>query len=218
MAWWKQIRLVLIGAVIALLAVVFWPKAETGLTYGAVGRIEQFEPMAEICLNRDGGCQTLQGPFEFFMGNFLRTDGTGAMLAVLSDATTMQIGANADIVIDEYIFDPEKVSSLSARVISGAVRMKSGEISKQADSEVALETPVASIGVRGTDFWVGEIDGAISVLLFDGAVVIETDAGQAVLDQPGQGVAIPSRTAPPGEVKVWPEAKVTRALAMVPNF
>jgi hypothetical protein len=77
-------------------------------------------------------------------------------------------------------------------------------------------TPVATVGVRGTDFWAGPIDNqALGVLLVEGAVSVSNRAGSQVLDQRGQGTNIATARSPPGPVTFWPQDKVNRALAAV---
>ena len=74
---------------------------------------------------------------------------------------------------------------------------------------------MAEIGIRGTDFWTGPIDGQFGVLLLDGAVTVSNPAGVVVLDQPGEGTNIAGPDSAPGPVTQWPQQKVDRALAAV---
>jgi hypothetical protein len=79
-----------------------------------------------------------------------------------------------------------------------------------------VTTPVATIGIRGTDFWGGPIDEqALGVFLIEGAVSVSNAAGEAILDQPGQGTNIGAPGAAPGPVTIWPQDKVDRAFATV---
>ncbi len=83
-------------------------------------------------------------------------------------------------------------------------------------SRVSLTTPVANVGIRGTDFFAGPIDNqALGVLLLEGSVSVSNAAGQRLLSRPGQGTNIAAPGAAPGPVTIWPQAKVDRALAAV---
>jgi hypothetical protein len=79
--------------------------------------------------------------------------------------------------------------------------------------DISIRTPVATIGVRGTDFWAGPIDGALGVLLIEGEVSVTNIAGEAVLDAPGEGTNVAGPDVAPGPVTQWPQEKVERALA-----
>jgi hypothetical protein len=78
------------------------------------------------------------------------------------------------------------------------------------DRKIAVSTPLADIGVRGTEFWGGPLD-TYGVLLLEGEVSVSNQAGSVVLAKPGQGTDIPSPLDPPGAPTAWPEEKVARA-------
>ncbi len=79
-----------------------------------------------------------------------------------------------------------------------------------------MTTPVAIIGIRGTEFWGGPIDDqALGVFLIEGAVSVSNAAGEQILSQPGQGTNIATPGAVPGPVTFWPPDKVNRAIATV---
>jgi hypothetical protein len=86
---------------------------------------------------------------------------------------------------------------------------------KPPGAQVVMRTPVVEIGIRGTDFWTGPIDGQFGVLLLEGAVSVSNAAGAVVLDQPGEGTNIAGPGSAPGPVTQWPQQKVDRALAEV---
>jgi hypothetical protein len=81
--------------------------------------------------------------------------------------------------------------------------------------DITVRTPVATIGVRGTDFWTGPIDGQFGVLIMEGEVVVSNPAGEAILDAPGEGTNIAGADSAPGPVTQWPQEKVDRALSAV---
>lgn len=83
------------------------------------------------------------------------------------------------------------------------------------DKKIAISTPVADIGVRGTEFWGGPLVAKYGVLLLNGEVTVSNQAGSVTLSQPGQGTDIPSPLDPPGAPSVWPAEKVARAIETV---
>ncbi len=98
----------------------------------------------------------------------------------------------------------------------GAFRFLSGRVAKLASSDVSVTTPVATVGIRGTEFWGGPIDDqALGVFLIQGAVSVSNAAGTQILSQPGQGTNVATPGAAPGPVTFWPADKVNRAIATV---
>ncbi len=146
----------------------------------------------------------------------LRT-GSGARLQLtLADNTVLTLGADARLVIDRFIFSPDKQNNaLSITAAQGAFRFISGQIGKVAGADLRIITQVATIGVRGTDFLAGPIDGNYGVLLLDGAVEVANPGGAVVLDRPGLGTTIASPTSPPSTPMIWPQGKVERAIASI---
>ncbi len=98
---------------------------------------------------------------------------------------------------------------------AGAFRFVSGKLAGLASDDMTVRTPSATIGIRGTDFWGGDIDASYGVFLFSGRVVVTTLGGAAVLDRPGTGTSVTDAAAAPGPVVTWPQAKVARAAATV---
>jgi hypothetical protein len=146
-------------------------------------------------------------------GDVLATEGGARLEIGFLDATTLTLGENAKLRIDRFVYAPRTTRTSVRLAAVGAFRFVSG--TRGGDSDVAIVTPVATIGVRGTDFWAGPIDGAYGVLLLEGAVDVANGAGSATLDEPGEGVNIAGPGAAPGAVTQWPQDKVSRALSAV---
>jgi len=70
---------------------------------------------------------------------------------VFLDGTSLTVGPNSSLVIDKYVYDPEKKTGEMALTVSkGTLRFVGGVISKK--SEVKVTTPSASMGIRGGIF------------------------------------------------------------------
>ena len=67
---------------------------------------------------------------------------------LLLDRSVFTVGANARLTIDRYVYDPNSGRSFSATVAKGAFRFMSGQPDRRGTS--SINTPVASIGIRGT--------------------------------------------------------------------
>ncbi len=132
----------------------------------------------------------------------------------LVDDSVVTLGANARLRLDAFVYNPNGANRLRATVV-GAFRFVSGALPAGATRQASVTTPFSVIGVRGTDFWGGPIDGGFGVLLLEGAVSV-THAGSTVeLTAPGQGTSFTTAASAPGPIVVWAQAKVNRALATV---
>ncbi|HXF52819.1 MAG TPA: FecR domain-containing protein, partial [Hyphomicrobiaceae bacterium] len=89
----------------------------------------------------------------------------------LADDTKLALGPNARLVLDKFVYDPDKSGKqVLINFAVGAFRF----ISSAKDSKgYELKTPHATLGVRGTvfDFYVGEKGGMV-VLMHKGAVEV----------------------------------------------
>jgi hypothetical protein len=86
-------------------------------------------------------------------GDILRTGGNGRMGVVLRDDTRLSLGPETEIRIDQFVFEPAKGRlALLLTMARGAMAFVSGNIAKLSHDAARIETPVAILGVRGTQF------------------------------------------------------------------
>jgi hypothetical protein len=72
---------------------------------------------------------------------------------VFKDGTLLTLGGNADIKIRDYVFDPKADRyAFALYMAKGSAIYESGKIGKLAPGAVQVETPTATVGVRGTRF------------------------------------------------------------------
>ena len=149
--------------------------------------------------------------------NEVVSTGDGTRLEItFKDNTRLTLGEKVKLTLDTYIYNRTAGLGTIKFEVAGAFRFVSGRLSKLAKADVSVTTPVANIGIRGTDFWAGPIDDqALGVFLITGAVSVSNAAGTQILNQSGQGANIAGSGAAPGPVTFWPADKVNRALAAV---
>jgi hypothetical protein len=79
----------------------------------------------------------------------VETRGEGLVQILLRDGSTFTVGANSDLVIDEFVYDPSAGSGrLVASFGKGVARFVGGKLSKSVGG-VTVKTPVGTIGIRG---------------------------------------------------------------------
>jgi len=155
----------------------------------------------------------------------------GKVGLTFEDNTKVDITENSKLVIDDFVYDPnsKKGGKLAVKVALGTVRYASGQIAKNNPQAVAINTPTATVAVRGTDFTatVDELGRSTFILLPScpqgyvdierdcktGKIEVITDEGAVVLDQAFQATRVDSR-----ETKPWKPVKVNLTEDMIDNL
>ena len=135
----------------------------------------------------------------------------GKVGITFQDNTQVQVNENSRLVIDDFVYDPKstKGGKLAVNVAAGTVRYASGQIAKNNPQAVAVNTPTATIGVRGTDFTatVDELGASTIILLPScpygwidvardcktGEISVTNDAGSVILNRPFQATKVETR-------------------------
>jgi hypothetical protein len=87
------------------------------------------------------------------LGDDIQTAASSVLQILLLDKTTFTVGANARVRIDRFVYDPAKgASAVGASVAKGAFRFMSGKPTRGMPGQSNVNTPVGSIGIRGTIF------------------------------------------------------------------
>ncbi len=92
-----------------------------------------------------------------FLGNRITSGADAGMQIVLLDETTFTIGADSEMVIDTFVYDPaSKRGQVSASVTKGVFRFVTGQVARAEPRNMQVKVPNATIGIRGTAVW-GEV-------------------------------------------------------------
>ena len=125
------------------------------------------------------------------------------------DDTKVVIKENSRLLIDDFVFNPNQSGGkLGLKVGFGTVRYASGQIAHSNPQSVDIQTPTATIGVRGTDFnmTVDEIGRSLVVLVpscdqvgrcVTGKIEVTSLSGTVVLDQPYTATYVSQASAAP---------------------
>ncbi len=90
-----------------------------------------------------------------YQNDIVRTGADSSAGIIFEDNTIISLGPKSALVIEEYVFAPEKgVLSMVARILKGTASYLSGIIGRQSPESVKFHTPDATIGIRGTQFLV----------------------------------------------------------------
>ncbi len=81
----------------------------------------------------------------------IRTGKPAAVGIVLTDDTTISLGSNSELSLGDYAFEPKEGKfALSLKMLKGTFAYITGQIGKLAPDSARIQTPDATIAVRGT--------------------------------------------------------------------
>jgi hypothetical protein len=125
------------------------------------------------------------------------------------DQTQVSLTEHTYMEIDEYVFDPDpSKSKMALNFVQGTARFATGSLGLVAKENIQIQTPTASIGIRGTDFTttVDELGRSLVILLPDedctgtvrleegckpsGSITVTNQGGTVTLDQAYQAVMV----------------------------
>jgi len=130
------------------------------------------------------------------------------------DGSTFEVGPDAVIRIDAFVFNPEESAShKTLSVIRGVFRYISGFVAS--DQDTKIEVPAGTIGIRGS-IAAGIVDPAVPMFLHvaQGNATFTNDAGSSEIGA-GQSIAAPSRTTRPMRPDMMPAAVAAQALQAI---
>jgi hypothetical protein len=177
----------------------------------AVGHVARVQNIAHATYAEDR--RRLGSESDIKMQDLLTTGRDSRLKIILKDGSSIQLGENAELLVDEFVYRPREERAITLNALKGALRYISRKMRETSRQDVKIKTPVLNLGVRGTDFWVGPIDGATGVLVLTGKVLVSSKHGLVSL-RPGEGTMVKgdgTLTLP----AQWGEEKKRRALAMV---
>jgi hypothetical protein len=123
----------------------------------------------------------------------ITTDANGQTQILFLDGSSISVGPNADLIIDEFVYDPATgTGKMTITAVQGAMRFVGGKLSKQ-DNAVTLHMGGSTIGVRGGVFVANVQRGGSAQVIFvyGKAVQVSGKNGcSAELYRPGYAVDI----------------------------
>jgi hypothetical protein len=134
-----------------------------------------------------------------YLNDQLITDANSSAELSLTDNTVISLTANTNVSIDRYHFDTKNASNKSecvVKIVEGGFRSITGMIAKEDPQNYQVKTPVATIGVRGTDYHLtcrkdhtpacafGLTTGEIELTNDKGSFTLNQDSPYATFDSP----------------------------------
>jgi len=192
-----------------ILAVVFLSAAQGESDDEMVGQVTAIKGNAVAI--QDALPRPLKIGATILLNDVIST-GKGAKVELkMSDNAVFSLGPRTSFVVEEYFLTGETGSGV-VRLLDGAVKVISGQIAQLSNKPFKLNTAVATIGVRGTTFWGGKLDGVNQFALLDGAgITVTNQAGSVEITAVGQGTSVADGTTAPIAPRAWGPSKMARA-------
>jgi hypothetical protein len=115
------------------------PDGVVAQTVGAAGAVN---PQAQ------SGDRVLNVGSSIIFRERVSTSASGSTQVIFVDRTTLSVGPNSNILIDEFVYNPKSGSGrMTVTLLKGALRMVGGDASHTQGA--TIKTPIAVIGVRG---------------------------------------------------------------------
>ena len=123
----------------------------------------------------------------------------GRMAITFLDESTVRLTEHSQLIVDEYIFDPNPSNSKMALTFGlGTARFITGNLNRIDKQNIKLKTPTANIAIRGTDFTVtvDELGRSLIILLPDalglssGEIEVITATGSVLLNKPFEATSV----------------------------
>jgi len=119
----------------------------------SIGKIKTSK--GEVVVTRSGKEMPVRIDDLLYQNDTIRTGADSAVGIIFEDNTVLSLGPQSELVINEYVFAPEKGAlSMMTSMLRGTATYLSGIIGRQSPESVKFQTPDATIGIRGTQFLV----------------------------------------------------------------
>ncbi len=179
-------------------------QAATGADAQPIGTVDTTSGSV-VATRVDGSKVELEPGSPVFQGDVIETSDSGSVGVTLADETTFSMAENGNMVLDEMVYDPAtQEGSVSISAVEGVFTFVSGQIAKTDPDAMTLNTPVATIGIRGTQVGLDVGEGADTTVVlmeeadgFVGEVVVSNAAGVQILNTAFQGTQISDATSAP---------------------
>ena len=133
--------------------------------------------------------------------NDIAETANGKLKIEFLDKAQLDIKEHSEVLIDEIYYDPDpSLSRMSMKFTMGTARFASGSLGLVNKANIDIQTPTATIGIRGTDFTttIDELGRSLIMLLPDengdpsGEITVTNEAGVITLNQAYQATMVQS--------------------------
>lgn len=117
------------------------------------------------------------------LGDRLRSNSTGLGLIVFKDQSSVKLGPNSNLTIDEFVYSPGSNGNFGISMDRGVSRFFGGQVSKK--GKMRITTPHVILGVRGGIVDAKVEGGETTGILRAGKLTCSIDGEVRVITKPG---------------------------------
>lgn len=104
-----------------------------------------------IALSNGGSRELKQGDFVYVSDEIL-TSGRSFAVLQFSDGAKVTVRPDSTLIIEQYLYAGNDSDEATLNLVSGGLRVITGAMAKTNPENYKVRTPVALMGVRGTEF------------------------------------------------------------------
>ena len=164
-------------------------------------------------ISADNATRELKRMSDIYLHDRIVTSKEGQGQIVMTDNSLIVFYPDTSTKLDQYHFNPKKPQSSDGKttieLAKGGARVVTGWVAKSEPKNFKLKTPVAVIGVRGTDFSVVlSASGKLDVEIKIGDIAVANAAGTQMLSYANKKLyaEVESETSEPTILKRRPQA------------
>ncbi len=169
-----------------------------------IGFVEELSGTAFAKLPAEDRRQ-LSASDQVYQRDVITTETKSSIKLHLKDDTRFELGPDSELLTSEFIYKQDiEEDSITVKILKGTFRFVTGIIAKRKPEAMNVDTPVATIGIRGTQV-IGETDATSATIILvepedtsrKTAIVVSNSFGAVTIDEPGYGTEIPDEFSPP---------------------
>ena len=172
-----------IASIVVLSLGVALPAVPAAAGSPSVGKIS-FAIGAVTVTDSNGRVRTAEAGSEITVGDRIETPAGAHAHIRFIDQGLVSVRPGSILVVEQYTTSGDDVS-IRFRLENGVVRSITGDAAKVHKDRFRLNTPLAAIGVRGTDFVVKTDAGSLQAMVNEGAIVVASLGGSCVAQSLG---------------------------------
>lgn len=182
------------GAAKAAIALTWMVSASAGAAVGYV-----YEATGEISIST-GSNNSIRATknTEIQPDSIINTGAQSRAVLKFDDGQMATLQSNSTFQVNEYIYEPgqpEKNNIVFSK-LKGGMRFITGVIGQSNHNAFKLTTPNATIGIRGTEFMLAMLDGALYGQVSSGSISVTNASGTATFSS-GQSILVESSNSLP---------------------
>ena len=175
---------------LGLAALICLPALATAQQEARIGHLQNVVGQAQV-VAADGAARAAEKGAVIVVGDRIVTSRNGHVHVRFVDEALVSVRPNSELIIERYDYNPGQpnLSAVKFSLTEGVARSISGEAARNARERFRLNTPIAAIGVRGTDFIVSTNAQTTQAQVKEGVIVLAPYSPECSMDALGPCMA-----------------------------